>query len=125
MPWAALDDGFHDDPRTLSAGLAAAGLYACAMSYVARYLLDGIIPRQALLRMLEGGDMAPLDALMRVGYVEQLDDDNYYLPDYLKPGGNVSREQVEQRRKDAHERKQRWAEAQAKKKRAAAKAKDD
>ncbi len=116
MPWAALDDGFHDDPRTLKAGLTAAGLYACALSYVARYLLDGVIPRQALLRMLEGGDMAPLDALLDVGYVVETDD-GYYLPDYLKPGGNVPREKVEQRRKDAADRKQRWADKQATKKR--------
>lgn len=119
MTWAALDDGFSDDPRTLKAGLAAAGLYACAMSYVARYLLDGVIPRQALMRMLEDGDMAPLHALLRVGYVEEADD-SYVLTDYLKPGGNLSRERVEQNQKDARERKQRWADTQAKKRHEAA-----
>lgn len=118
MPWAALDDGFHDDPRTLQAGLAAAGLYACAMSYVARYLLDGVIPRQALLRMLEGGDMAPLDALLDVGYVVEKGD-GYLLPDYLKPGGNLPREKVEERRQADAVRKQRWAEKQAAKRRKA------
>lgn len=113
---ASLDDGFHDDPRTLEAGLAAAGLYACAMSYVARYLLDGVIPRQALLRMLEGGDMAPLDALVRVGYVEETDG-GYLLPDSSSPVATCRARRSKQRRKVDAERKQRWADKQVAKKR--------
>jgi hypothetical protein len=101
MTWAALDDGFHEDPRTLEAGLTAAGLYACATTYVSRHLLDGYIPRKALVRLLDDGDAAPLSALLTVGLLQE-DGDRFEVVDYLK--GNQTREVVEERRRKAKER---------------------
>ena len=108
MPWAGLDDGFHEDPRILEAGLAAAGLYACSTTYVARHLLDGFIPRKALHRLLEVGDADPLTALLEVGLLRE-DGDRFEVVDYLK--GNQTREVVEERRRKAKERARKAANA--------------
>ena len=115
MPWAALDDGFHEDPRTLEAGLAAAGLYACATCYVARHLLDGRIPDKAVARMLDGGDMEPLDTLLRVGLFTKADEGGYEVADYFK--GNQTRAVVEKRREDKKQRASNAANARWRKKR--------
>ena len=105
MTWACLDDGFHQDPRQLDAGIAASGLYARATCYVALYRLDGVIPRNALVRLLDDGDAAPLDALLRVGLLTETDG-SYTLADYFGKGrgGNLTREQIE---KNERERKAR------------------
>jgi hypothetical protein len=92
-PYAGLPDEFHDDPRILEAGLAAAGLYACCTTYCGRHLTDGFVPRKAVARMLEDGDAAPLDALLRVKLL-RLDGNRYEVVDYLKV--NRTREQVEE-----------------------------
>jgi hypothetical protein len=106
MSWASLDDGFHEDPRTLKAGLAAVGLYACATCYVARHLLDGFIPDEAmdpLANRAESG--SPLDDLLRVGLIEKIEG-GYKLVRYFE--GNEPREKVEKKRADAKERKERF-----------------
>ena len=108
MPWAALDDGFHEDPRVLDAGLAAAGLYACATTYVGRHLLDGFIPRKAMVRMLEDGNADPLSALLAAGLLRE-DGDRFEVVDYLK--GNQTREVVEERRAKAKARAKKAANA--------------
>ena len=100
MTWACLDDGFHDDHRGIEAGLAAVGIYTRMTCYVSRHLLDGVLPKAVLGRLLDDGDMAPIDALMRVGLVEESDDGAAYaLPDYFKHG-NVPRAEVERRRRN-------------------------
>ncbi|MDQ5841654.1 MAG: hypothetical protein M3537_11070 [Chloroflexota bacterium] len=43
MPWAALDDQFHSNPKLVTAGLEATGLHARAISYCACYLTDGFV----------------------------------------------------------------------------------
>lgn len=100
MPWACLDDGFYDDPRLIDEGLATSGLYARCLSYCARFLTDGYVPRRRMGRFLDDGDTQPLETLMRVGLVTEADDDRYCLPEFLdEHGGNRSRAQVESARK--------------------------
>jgi hypothetical protein len=117
MPWAALDDGFHEDPRTLEAGLAAVGLYACSTTYVARHLTDGVIPRKAIARMLDGGDMTPIEALLRVELLRHdTASDAYEVVDYFN--ANKRRAEVERLRAAAKARaksaaRARWAKAAA------------
>jgi len=55
MAWVKLDDGFYDNPKILAVGLAAAGLYAAALSYAGRKLTDGFVPDVAVW-MLTGGE---------------------------------------------------------------------
>jgi hypothetical protein len=105
VPWASFDDGVHGDPRILDAGLAAAGLYLCVTSYMARYLTDGMISRKAVEQMLEGEDVAPLAALLRTGLLVGFGDD-YEAPEFLK--ANRTREQVEDERAKTAERKRKW-----------------
>ncbi|HUB72810.1 MAG TPA: hypothetical protein VL979_02085 [Solirubrobacteraceae bacterium] len=112
MPWASFDDGTHDDPRILDAGLAGAGLYLCVTCYMARHLTDGVISRKAIDKILEDGDTAPLDALLRTGLLVELGDD-YEAPEFLK--ANRSREKVEQDRAEATERQRKWREKQKRK----------
>jgi hypothetical protein len=114
MPWAALDDAFHEDPRVLEAGLAAAGLYACASTYAARHLTDGYVSQKAVARMLENGDSAPLSALLRVGLMMEVHD-GYDVVDYLK--ANPTREKVEKLRRDKTERARKAARARWEKER--------
>jgi hypothetical protein len=112
MPWASFDDGTHGDPRILEAGLTAAGLYLCVTSYMARYLTDGVISLKAIDRMLDAGDTAPLDALLRVGLLVELGDD-YEAPEFLK--ANRTREKVERDRAETAERQRKWREKRKRK----------
>src|SRR5262245_26260420 len=54
MAWVRLDDGFYDNPKILAVGLAAAGLYAAALSYAARKLTDGFLPEVAVWMLTSG-----------------------------------------------------------------------
>jgi hypothetical protein len=108
MSWAALDDGFHEDPRTVEAGLAAAGLYAFATTYCARHLTDGKITRKVLARLLDGGDMAPIDALLAVGLFRETGG-AYEVVGYLD--ANPTREIVEERREKRRKRAEAGARA--------------
>jgi hypothetical protein len=116
MSYGCLDDGWHEDPRVLDVGLTAAGLYACANCYVARHLLDGVIPKKAIERLLAGRDTEPLDALLDVGLLVE-SKGGFELPDYFD-NGNETREKVLKRRRDAKARKDRalnrWREKRAK-----------
>jgi hypothetical protein len=114
MAWAHFDDGIHGDPRIFEAGLAAAGLYLCVTTYCARYLTDGLIPKKAVGGMLENGDTAPLDALLRVGLLIDLGDE-YEAPEYLI--GNWTREKTEDERAKAAERQRKWRAKRERKKR--------
>jgi hypothetical protein len=115
MTWACLDDNFHEDPRTLDAGLAAAGLYACATCYVSGQQLDGRIPFKAMARLLEDGDATPLSALLRVGLVREADD-GYVLVEYFKDGakgGNRTKAEIELLKENSSKGgKARWAKTQ-------------
>jgi hypothetical protein len=95
LPWAALDDGFHEDPRLLDAGLTASGLFARATTYCARHLTDGRISCRALGRLLDDDDVAPVDALLSVGLLRPFEG-GYEVVDYLV--SNPSREQVAERK---------------------------
>ncbi len=92
MPWAALDDSFHDDPRLVEAGIAASGLYARCTTYCARHLTDGIVSAKALYRLLDDGDAAPLAALVNAGMLRP-SGQRFEVVDYFP--ANRSREQVQ------------------------------
>lgn len=50
MPWAKLDDVFHNHPKVLKAGNEAIGMHARALSYCACYLTDGFVPDEFVKR---------------------------------------------------------------------------
>jgi len=53
MPWANLDDHFHDNPKVLETPLPGVGLYAIGLSYCSAHMTDGFIP-QAVVRGIRG-----------------------------------------------------------------------
>jgi hypothetical protein len=69
MSWVKLDDGFYDNPKILRVGLAAAGLYAAALSYAARKLTDGFLPEAAVFMLTSGEEDGGL--LLSTYLVEQ------------------------------------------------------
>ena len=88
-----------------------------ATTYISRHLTDGVIPRKAIARMLDGGDMAPIDALLRVGLLRNdAASDGYEVVDYFK--ANKKRADVERFKAAAKERSKaavnaRWAKVHA------------
>ena len=46
MPRFQTDDTFYDDPAVARAGTAAMGLYYRCGTYVAKHLLDGVVPSE-------------------------------------------------------------------------------
>jgi hypothetical protein len=102
MPWAQLDDGLYDHPKLDMLGtsrLAGVGLWTLAIAWSNRYLTDGLIPPERVIRL--GGTKKLAEALVSVGLWEK-EGESYRIHDFLQY--SVSREDVEQRRADARER---------------------
>lgn len=92
MPWVRLDDQFTEHPKVVAAGPLAGWLYVCGLTYCARQLTDGFIPRAQLRRLLPTGGVDRLAArLVTVGLWEPADD-GYRVHDFLNY--NASREQT-------------------------------
>jgi|SRR5262245_12062857 len=99
MAWVRLDDGFYDNPKILTAGLAAIGLYVKALAYAARKLTDGFIPESVVCMLGDGEEDLWTDyvlGLVNLGLWHKVER-GYQIHDYLS--FNPSRAQVEARRK--------------------------
>lgn len=99
-----MDDSLYDDPAVIRAGTAAFGLYARCGDYVARQLLDGIVPPELAAQY---GTPEWTRKLLDVGLWETVPG-GYSMPRYLVD--NPSREKVLADRKAKSERQQRWLE---------------
>lgn len=51
MPWFKVDDGFHGHPKVVELSLSAVGLWTLAGSWCAKYLTDGAIGEQTVIRL--------------------------------------------------------------------------
>ena len=105
MPRFQTDDDFYDDLAVAQAGTAAVGLYYRCGIYVARKLLDGIVPDSVAAQY---GTPEWIKRLTDVGLWETVPG-GYYMPLYFEHG-NPSREKVLAERKAKSERQQRWLE---------------
>jgi hypothetical protein len=101
MPWANLDDHFHDNPKVLETPLPAVGLYAIGLSYCNAQLSDGFIPRSVLVGIR--GWAAAATALVEHRFWEPAEGGGYRVHDYLD--WNPSREQRLADRAAARQRK--------------------
>ena len=101
VPWAQLDDHFHDNPKVLDAPLPAVGLYAIGLSYCSAQLSDGFIPRSVIVG-IRGWTGAAAE-LVRRHFWEPAEGGGYRVHDYLE--WNKSREQVLKDRAMARDRK--------------------
>ena len=104
MPRFQMDDSLYDDPAVIRAGTAAFGLYARCGDYVARQLLDGVVPSELATQY---GTPEWTGKLLDVGLWETVPG-GFYMPRYLVD--NPSREKVLAERKAKSERQQRWLE---------------
>jgi hypothetical protein len=106
MPRFQVDDCFYDDPAVSRAGTAAVGLYFRCGVYVARHLLDGLVPSEVAAQY---GTPEWVTRLTAAGLWETVPG-GHYMPRYL--GDNPSRERVLAERSLKAERQQRWLEKQ-------------
>lgn len=58
MGWARLDDGWHDHPKIIAAGLDGAGLFAMCLTWAHRARktspVPGVVPREVIARFAAG-----------------------------------------------------------------------
>lgn len=114
MPWVRVEDGFHDDPRVMTAGLAATGLLVLSLSYSNRNLTNGWIPAAVLRRFAasDGNSDQVIAAAVAAQLVQAEEHDGLagfrIHDDYVKL--QPSREQVELARAGAKARKEAWRE---------------
>src|SRR5260370_37929610 len=101
-----MDDSLYDDPAVIRAGTAAFGLYARCGDYVARQLLDGLVPPEIAAQW---GTAEWTGKLLAVGLWENASG-GFYMPRYLVD--HWSREKVLADRKRKSGRQQRWLENQ-------------
>lgn len=106
MPRFQMDDSLYDDPAVSRAGTAAFGLYARCGDYVARHLLDGVVPSEIAAQY---GTPEWIRKLTDVGLWEDVPG-GHFMPRYLKD--NPSRAKVEKEREDKAERQRKWLEKQ-------------
>ena len=101
MPWVRLDDKFHANPKVMTAGNAAVGLYARALSYCGDLLTDGFVPKAWATA---NGTRALESKLEACGLWIRVEG-GYQIPDYLAIG-NPSRAEVEAKREADRIRKE-------------------
>lgn len=119
MPWGRLDDSLYDHPKlddlpgTEEAlegipgdgmvRLAAVGLWARSISWCNRFLTDGKVPRDRIVKLDGSRELA--DLLVRVGLFERCSG-GYQVHDFLQ--FNDSRDVVLERRAKEAARKALW-----------------
>lgn len=79
MPAFNVGDDWHDHPKVLAVGNAAAGLWTRMGSYASRYLTDGFVPNSVAARM---GTPSQISRLLKVGLLDP-NSDGYIVHDYL------------------------------------------
>lgn len=109
MPRFQVDDCFYDDPAVSRAGTAAVGLYFRCGVYVARHLLDGLVPTEVAAQY---GTPEWVKRLTDVDLWETVPGgQQFYMPLYFAHG-NPTREKVLAEREMKAERQRKWLEKQ-------------
>ncbi len=105
MTWFKLDDNFARNPKVLQCSPEAMWLYVAAGCYCGQYLTDGVVPAQAIPGLTTIRKPMPRAfELVAAGLWHVVDGgDAYEMHDYLDY--NPSREQVEEERRKARERR--------------------
>lgn len=105
MSWFKVDDKFCFHPKVIELSLKAVGLWTKTGSWVSAQLTDGYVPKSIAKQL--GGTPSIIRELTDSGLWEEADG-GYRFHDWLSI--NPSREQIEEDRKQARERKARWRE---------------
>ncbi len=107
MTWVKISDTFAEDPRLESAGPEALVLHVAGLCYCARQLTDGRVPARAARRLWSLDDVdAALEALVREGMWERLEDGSYRIVEYLSD--QPSAEDVLEQRAQKAKRQAAW-----------------
>lgn len=108
VSWLKIDDGFTDHPKIKKVGPMAGWAHLRGLSYCARFLTDGTIPREVAedisrsMDLFLEGDKTPtyrtqvIKKLVDAALWEKLPDGSFQIHDYLKY--NPSRQHVEAER---------------------------
>jgi hypothetical protein len=97
VTWVKLDDQFFAHPKVRAAGPTPVLLYLAGLTYCARYLTDGAIPKAALPLVAAEAWAAPKHAVALVDAgLWQDDGDCYMVCDYLRY--NPSKADVDSKR---------------------------
>jgi len=104
MPWFRVDDNLALHPKTIRVGNAAVGMWVRSGSWCAQQLTDGFIPDQ-MVRVFGGPALA--EKLVRAGFWLKVDG-GYQFHEWGER--QPSRARVEENRKAAATRKERWRE---------------
>ncbi len=104
MPRFQTDDNFYDDPAVSRAGTAAVGLYYRCGVYVARHLLDGLVPSEVAAQY---GTPEWIKRLTDAGLWEMVPGGQFVMPLYFRHG-NPTREKVLADRAAKAERQRKW-----------------
>ncbi len=107
MPRFQTDDDFYDDPAVVRAGTAAVGLYYRCGVYVARHLLDGVVPSEVATQY---GTPEWVKRLTDAGLWRTDPGGQFVMPLYFKHG-NPTRAKVLAEREAKSLRQQRWLES--------------
>jgi hypothetical protein len=102
MAWGRLDDGFYDHPKIDRLGkdrLACVGLWTLTVSWCNRYLTNGFVPTERVLRL--GGTTRLAAALTAAGLWEEVDG-GYLIHDFLH--FNESADEIREDREAARKR---------------------
>ena len=107
MPWGRLDDSLYDHPKLdlipVEDRLAAIGLWARSISWCNRFLTDGVVPRDRVVKL--DGTIALADQLVVAGLFE-VSQNEYLIHDFL--AFNDAREKVLERRQRDADRQAKW-----------------
>ncbi|MBZ2197259.1 hypothetical protein [Occultella gossypii] len=104
MTWFKVDDTLAFHAKVISAGNAAMGLWVRAGSWSAQQLTDGHVPAHMIPAL---GNRAQANALVRTGLWVDDDEDGYRFHQWAEEGRQPSREEVETKRREWREKKQR------------------
>jgi hypothetical protein len=64
MPWARLDDAILDNPKIIAAGPLGFALHVAAITWCARNLTDGFIPKRRVTQLLDLGSLRVSEATL-------------------------------------------------------------
>ncbi|MDQ0735151.1 hypothetical protein [Arthrobacter agilis] len=109
MAWFNADDKMHSHPKVRAAGLEATGLWLVCGTYCTDYLTDGVVPGWHVQSWPKGRQLA--QRLITAGLWTAEGDQYRFLSwtEYQR-----TKEQVENEKRKARERKRKWLDGQEK-----------
>lgn len=108
MPHFRVDDGLHNHPKARKAGLEAMGLWGVCGSYCTGYGTDGFVPEWYVKTWPKGAALAKRLVEARLWHPAEHDGEKgWQFHEFVGPGRNDSRAQVEADREKWRQKKAR------------------